>query len=277
MRKIFIIAEIGINHNGDMNLAKELILKARDSGADAVKFQKRTISEVYSEEEFDMPRQSPWGTTNRQQKEGLEFSIEQYIELEEFTKKMGLKFIISCWDINSLLEVEKHLNVDFHKVASAMITDKKFLEALNNTGKDIIVSVGMCTELEILKSLSILKNVKYVLSCTSTYPTPANEVNLNRIMTLKQMLENQYKIGFSNHHSGMLSCVGAAALGSECIEFHITMDRTIYGSDQSASIENSEGLISEIRKIEILLGDGKLFVYDSERPVLKKLRKINTI
>lgn len=277
MGKTFIIAEIGINHNGDMTLAKELIVKAKNAGADAVKFQKRTINLVYTEEELNTHRQSPWGTTNRQQKEGLEFSIEQYVDLEKFAKDLGLKFIISCWDLNSLKEVEEHLNINYHKVASALITDKDFLLALNKTNKEIIVSTGMCTREEVFKALEVLKNVKYVLSCTSTYPTLPQEVNLNRILTLKRELGNKYKIGFSNHHNGLLACVGAAALGSECIEFHITADRTTYGSDQAASIEHFELLIDEIRKMEILLGDGELFVYDSEKPIIKKLRKVNDL
>lgn len=276
MKQILIIAEIGINHNGDINLAKELIVKAKNSGANAVKFQKRTINLVYSEEELNALRESPWGTTNREQKEGLELSIEQYVELEKFTKDLGLKFIMSCWDLNSLKEVETHLNVDYHKVASAMITDKEFLLNLNSTNKPIIISTGMCDMLDIKKVMGILHNVEYILSCTSTYPTKPEEVNLNRIITLKKEFPN-FKIGFSNHHSGLLGCIGAAALGSECIEFHITKDRTMYGSDQSASIENSELLISEIRKMEILLGNGKLYVYDSEKPIIKKLRKKITL
>ena len=141
----YIISEIGINHNGDIELAKELILKSKKSGCDAVKFQKRDIESVYTKEELDTPRESPFGTTTREQKEGIEFSIEQYKELEKFSKEQGLEFIVSCWDTVSLDLVEEHLDVKYHKVASALATDKTFLQKLNDTKKPIILSVGMCT------------------------------------------------------------------------------------------------------------------------------------
>ena len=147
--KTYIIAEIGINHNGDMDLAKELILKSKSSGCDAVKFQKRDIETVYTKEELDTSRDSPFGTTTREQKEGIEFGIEEYKELQSYTQELGLDFIVSCWDTKSLDLVEEHLDVKYHKVASAMATDKEFLEKLNNTGKPIILSVGMCTDSEV--------------------------------------------------------------------------------------------------------------------------------
>ena len=180
----YIIAEIGINHNGDMKLAKELIRKAARSGCDAVKFQKRDIDSVYTKEELDTPRESPFGTTTREQKEGIEFDIEQYVELQEYSKKYTLDFIVSCWDKKSLDLVEEHLDVKYHKVASAMATDKKFLEKLNDTDKPVILSVGMCTQTEVDRALAILNNVKYILACTSTYPTEAEEINLKYVETL---------------------------------------------------------------------------------------------
>ncbi len=276
MKKTYIIAEIGINHNGDLDLAKELITIAKSSGCDAVKFQKRDIESVYTEEELDAYRESPWGKTNREQKMGLEFSIEQYIELENFCNNLELDFIVSCWDKTSVDLIEENLNIKYHKVASALLTDKSFLEKLNSTGKKIILSTGMSTDEEIDAALKILKNVEYVLACTSTYPTKDNEVNLNYIKTLKSKYP-EYKIGFSNHSNGMIATFGAAALGSECIEFHITKDRTMYGSDQVASIENVNGLISGIRKMENILGDGVKIVYESEKPIMLKLRKVNNI
>ncbi len=276
MNKNYIIAEIGINHNGDMELAKELIRMAKSSGCNAVKFQKRDINLVYTQEELDAPRESPWGTTNRQQKEGLEFTIPQYIELEKYSKEIGLDFIVSCWDLNSVEQIESNLSVDYHKVASALLTDKKFLEKINDTKKPVILSTGMSTEYEIEAALKILENVKYLLVCTSTYPTKDEEINLLHITTLKKRYP-QYKIGFSNHANGFIPCLGAAALGSECIEFHITKDRTMYGSDQSASIEHPEDLVSGIRKMEVVLGDGNKIVYPSELPIIKKLRKVNDI
>ena len=276
MRSVYIISEIGINHNGSLELAKRLIKKSYDSGADAVKFQKRTIDLVYTKEELDKYRESPWGTTNRQQKEGLEFSIEEYKELQTYTDSLGLDFIVSCWDLNSVEEVEEHLEVKYHKVASALATDKKFLEALNNTGRPVILSTGMCTEEQITAATEILDNLSYVLACTSTYPTKAGEVNLRHIQTLKSKYP-EIEVGFSNHYSGLDACVGATALGATCIEFHITNDRTSYGSDQSASIENADLMVTAIRNMELMLGDGEKRVYESEVPIANKLRKVDDI
>ena len=276
MKKTYVIAEIGINHNGDFDLAKELIVMAKTHDCDAVKFQKRDLESVYTKEELDATRESPWGTTNREQKMGLEFSIEQYKDLELFSNDLGLDFIVSCWDMDSVDLIESNLNVKYHKVASALLTDKLFLEKLNKTGKPIIVSTGMSTEEEIDAALNILNNVDYILACTSTYPTKDEEINLNYITTLKQKYPN-YKIGFSNHASGLIPCYGSVALGSECVEFHITKDRTMYGSDQAASIEHVGELVSGIRKMENILGDGIKVVYETEKPISKKLRKVNNV
>lgn len=276
VNSIYCIAEIGINHNGDLNLAKELIDVAADSGCNAVKFQKRTIDEVYSKEELEKSRESPWGTTNREQKEGLEFSIKQYIELDTYTKNKGLDFIVSCWDLVSLKEIENNIDVAYHKVASAMLTDKEFLEALNKTGRPVIVSTGMSTEKEVDGAMKVLDNVTHILACTSTYPTKAEEVNLFYIDALK----NKYpklKVGFSNHYSGLVACFGAVALGADTLEFHITKDRTMYGSDQSASIENVSALMKGIRQLEQMVGDGVKVVYEDEKPIIQKLRKKHTL
>jgi len=271
----YVIAEIGINHNGDIDLAKELIDMAHTSGCDAVKFQKRNVEEVYSTEELDKPRESPWGTTTREQKHGIEFNIVQYKELEEYADERGLDFIVSCWDLDSLQEVEDNLNVKYHKVASALATDRDFLEALHYTGKPIILSTGMCTDEQVDAALKILKHTEYVLACTSTYPTKEEEVNLNYINTLKEKYP-YLSVGFSNHYNGLAACIGATALGAECLEFHITKDRTMYGSDQVASIESVNELMVSVRKIEKMLGDGKKVVYDSEVPIAEKLRKVES-
>tara|TARA_B100000131_G_scaffold320543_1_gene368933 strand:- start:359 stop:1186 length:828 start_codon:yes stop_codon:yes gene_type:complete len=271
----YVIAEIGINHNGDIDLAKELIDMAHTSGCDAVKFQKRNVEEVYSKEELDKPRESPWGTTTREQKHGIEFNIVQYKELEEYADEKGLDFIVSCWDLDSLQEVEDNLNVKYHKVASALATDRDFLEALHYTGKPIILSTGMCTDEQVDAALKILKHTEYVLACTSTYPTKEEEVNLNYINTLKEKYP-YLSVGFSNHYNGLAACIGATALGAECLEFHITKDRTMYGSDQVASIESVNELMVSVRKIEKMLGDGKKVVYDSEVPIAEKLRKVES-
>jgi len=273
---VFLIAEIGINHNGSLELAKKLIKQSHDSGADAVKFQKRTIDLVYTKEELDKYRESPWGTTNRQQKEGLEFGVEEYKELQTYTESLGLDFIVSCWDLNSVDVVEDNLNVKYHKIASALATNRSFLEKLNETKKPVILSTGMCSEEQIKAAMKILDNVEIILACTSTYPTKADEVNLRHIQALKSEYPDT-KVGFSNHYNGLDACVGATALGASCIEFHITNDRTSYGSDQSASIENTDLLITAIRSMELMLGDGKKRVYDSEIPIANKLRKVDDI
>ena len=276
MSTTYIISEIGINHNGNLELAKELIDNSATAGANAVKFQKRTVDLVYTPEELDRYRDSPWGTTNRQQKEGLEFSIEEYIELESYTKSLGMDFIVSCWDPNSLAEVEANLNVKYHKIASALATDKGFLQALNRTGRPVILSTGMCTSEQIKAAVEVLDNVEYLLACTSTYPTKDSEVNLRHITTLKNEYPN-LKIGFSNHYNGHDACVGATALGAQCIEFHVTRDRSMYGSDQAASIEKPTELINAIRTMEVMLGSGNKEVYESEVPVMNKLRKVSNV
>lgn len=271
----YIISEIGINHNGDMDLAKYLIDKSHQAQCDAVKLQKRTIDLVYSKEELDKLRESPWGTTNRDQKEGLEFNIDQHIELQQHAHDLNLDYIISCWDLNSLSEVENKLDVKYHKIASAMACDKEFLYQLNKTGKEIILSVGMCSVSEIDKAVSQIENLAYILCCTSTYPTQKEEINLAHITQLKRKYP-QYKIGFSNHYNGHDACVGATALGAECIEFHITKDRTMYGSDQPASIQNAYDLVNGIKNMKIILGDGNKVVYESEKPIASKLRRVNS-
>ena len=272
MNSTYIIAEIGINHNGDEDLAKRLILQAKNSGCDAVKFQKRTISIVYSQDELDTPRESPFGTTTREQKEGIELDIEQYKRLEQYSNKLGLDFIVSCWDEQSVDLIEEHLNIRYHKVASALATNKSFLKKLNKTGKPIILSTGMCTDEQVNEAVDILDNVEYILACTSTYPTVAEEINLRYVQTLKEKYPD-IKVGFSNHYNGMDACVGSIVLGAECIEFHITNDRTSYGSDQAASIQDADDLVHAIRMMELMLGDGVKEVYDSEQPIIKKLRK----
>lgn len=276
MKQIYIIAEIGINSNGSMELTKELIDKAAKSGCHAVKLQKRTIDLVYTKDELDAKRESPWGTTNRQQKEGLEFTIEQHKEIESYANSKGLDYFVSCWDEDSIDLVEKNLNVKYHKIPSALLTSRSFLEKINSTGKKVIVSTGMTSQEEIDMAISILDNVEYILACTSTYPTKDEEMNLNYITTLKNKYP-QYKIGFSNHHSGLIGCFGSVALGAECIEFHITKDRSMYGSDQAASIENCDELVSGVIKMTSILGDGIKVVYESEKPIAQKLRKVNDL
>jgi len=226
--KNYIIAEIGINHNGSVEIAKNLILKAKKSGCDAVKFQKRDVDSVYSSEELDAPRESPWGTTNREQKNGLELTIDNYMDLCAYTKNLGMDF-----------------------------------------------STGMSTQEEVDEAMRILGNsAKYVLACTSTYPTRPEDINLLYIDTLASRYP-ETKVGFSNHYNGHDACVAAVARGAQCVEFHITLDRTMYGSDQSASIENADALVSAIREVEKMLGTGEKSVLPEEVSVQKKLRKVS--
>jgi len=269
---MYIIAEIGINHNGDINIAKDLIKKSSEAKCNAVKLQKRDIDSVYTKEELESKRKSPWGTTFRQQKEGLEFNESEYKELEKFSESLGLDFIVSCWDLKSIDFVEKNCNVKYHKIASALLTNDEFLQKLNSTEKPVIVSTGMSDSNQIEHALQVLNNVEYILACTSTYPTKENEVNLKYINTLKKLYPD-YKIGFSNHYNGHDACVGACVMESECIEFHVTQDRTMYGSDQSASIEDISKLTDALFKVSKMIGNGNKEVYESEVPIIKKLRK----
>ena len=273
----YIIAEIGINHNGSMDIATQLIDKATEAGCNAVKFQKRTIDMVYTKEELDAPRESPWGSTNRQQKEGLEFNMDQYRQLYNYTTAGNLDFIVSCWDLQSVDDIENNIEVKYHKVASALLTDAIFLEKIKSTGKKSILSTGMSTYGQVCKAVSALgSNLEYVLTCTSTYPTKPEEVNIARVATLTRGFPG-YKVGFSNHYSGFDACILSVALGAKAIEFHITLDRTMYGSDQAASIEHVKELVSGIRHAEQMVGDGVISPYDSELAVMKKLRKTDTL
>tara|TARA_B100000900_G_C20552102_1_gene705183 strand:- start:451 stop:1275 length:825 start_codon:yes stop_codon:yes gene_type:complete len=269
-----IIAEIGINHNGSMEHAKKLIDQAYSSGCGAVKFQKRNPDICVPDDQKPLIRETPWGNmTYLEYKWKVEFNINQYKELFDYTKKYGMHFIVSCWDIESISDIDENIPVDYHKVPSALVTDKEFLQKLYKTGKPIILSTGMSNDKQVDDAVQILgKYLEYILACTSTYPSKEDELNINYIKTLKQKYP-KIKIGFSNHYSGLDACLAAAALGSDCIEFHITDDRSQFGTDQSASIKNSLTFVQKIRVVEKMMGDGVKKVYDSEVPIMKKLRK----
>jgi len=275
MQKVYVIAEIGINHNGSENHARKLIDQAYESGCQAVKFQKRNPDLCVPEAQKDLKRETPWGVmTYLEYKWKIEFSIEQYQSLREYTKSLGMDFIVSCWDEESVDDIENNVEVDYHKVASALATDISFLEKLAATGKPTILSTGMCTPEQVDAAVEALgSSLKYILACTSTYPSSIDEVNLKYINTLKDTYPN-IKAGFSNHYSGFDASLGAAALGSECIEFHITDSRTQFGTDQASSIENSKELVRQINIVSRMLGDGVKVVYDSEIPIMNKLRKV---
>ena len=275
MKQVYIIAEIGINHNGSMDHAKKLIRQAYESKCHAVKFQKRNPDLCVPIDQKNKIRETPWGDmTYLEYKWKIEFDVKQYQLLGEYTKSLGMDFIVSCWDEQSVDDIENNVQVDYHKVASALTTDISFLNKLARTGKPIILSTGMCTSEQVDAAVEALgDSLKYILACTSTYPSVIDELNLNYIKTLQKNYPN-IKVGFSNHYSGFDASLAAAALGSECIEFHITDSRTQFGTDQAASIMNSKEIVNRINVVSRMLGDGVKKVYDSEIPIMNKLRKV---
>jgi N-acetylneuraminate synthase len=271
---IKIIAEIGINHNGDLDVAKKLILMAKDSGCDAVKFQKRTIDIVYSKEELEKPRQSPWGTTQKDQKEGLEFNEKQYDEIDQFCKKNNIIWFASAWDIASLDFLDKY-NLSYNKIASAMITNVDFVKKIADKKKYTYISTGMSDYKNIDEAVKIFKLAKCefeLMHSVSAYPCPEDQLNLHLIKKLKEKYE--CKVGYSGHEPSVSPSIVAVCLGASSIERHITLDRSMYGSDQAASLEKKglEELVSVIRKIPIVFGDKDKRIFECEIEVAKKLR-----
>lgn len=271
---IFIIAEIGINHNGDVEIAKKLIDVAKDAGADAVKFQKRTIDLVYSKEFLDSPRESPWGNTQRAQKEGLEFGLKEYQEIDSYCREKGIEWFASAWDLESL-KFLRQFNLKYNKIASAMITYENFLKEVASEGKYTFISTGMSEVKQIDRAVEIFRDAKCpfeLMHCVSTYPMDDEDANLNRIKTLR----DRYKcnVGYSGHEVGLAVSYAAAALGITSLERHITLDRAMYGSDQAASVEPAgfRMLVGAIRKIEKAMGTGDLNMHPKEVPIAKKLR-----
>jgi N-acetylneuraminate synthase len=272
---VFITAEIGINHNGDIEIAKKMIAVAKTAGCDAVKFQKRTVEKVYSKEVLDSPRESPWGTTTREQKNRLEFSKKEYDVIDEYSASNNIEWYASSWDIDSQVFLRQY-DLKHNKVASAMLTNKKLLQVIAEERKPTFISTGMSTLDEIKTAVQIFRDSKChfeLQHSNSSYPMKDSEANLHCIQTLKKELN--CNVGYSGHESsGYLICICAVVLGATSIERHITLDRTMYGSDQAASLEvrGLERLVRDIRNIEKVLGDGKKRVWESEIPVMKKLR-----
>ena len=271
---IFIIAEIGINHNGDIGIAKDLIKTAKESGCDAVKFQKRTIELVYPPEELDKPRESPWGTTNRQQKEGLELGKNEFEEIDSFCKENGIEWFASAWDPESQKFLQQ-FNLKYNKIASAMTVDEDHLKLVASEGRHTFISTGMCVLEDIEKAVEIFKEKRCpfeLMHCVSTYPMEDTDANLKYI----PMLRERYKcnVGYSGHEVGLAVSYAASALGITSLERHITLNRSMYGSDQSASIEPPalRSLVGAVRKIEIAMGDGQKRVLNEEISIAKKLR-----
>ena len=273
---VFIVAEIGINHNGDVELAKKMIDVAKNAGCDAVKFQKRTVEKVYSKEVLDSPRDSPWGKTTREQKLGIEFGSREYDEIDRYCFLHDMEWYASAWDVDSQKFLRQY-NLKHNKIASAMLTDYKLLETVAEEKKLTFISTGMSTMDEVRKAVEIFK--KYdcpfeLMHCNSAYPMDVSEANLLCIPALKK--EFNCNVGYSGHEvAGYLVCVSAVLLGATSIERHMSLDRTLYGSDQVASLEplGWVRLVRDIRKIKQILGDGKKRVWDSELPAKEKLRK----
>jgi len=272
---VFIIAEIGINHNGDMSVCKELIDEAVNCGCDAVKFQKRDIDLVYTQDFLDSHRDSPWGTTQREQKAGLEFGVKDYKEIDQYCKNIGTEWFASAWDLNSQKFLQQ-FNCKYNKVASAMIVFNELLEMIAAEGKHTFISTGMSTYSDIDNAVEIFRraNCSFELMHTvSTYPLKEENANLNVIKTLKE----KYKcdVGYSGHEPGLAISTGAAALGISSLERHVTLDRSMYGSDQAASIEGAglRQLVGAVRKLEVAMGDGVKRFIDDEKPIAANLRQ----
>ena len=270
----YVIAEIGINHNGDVDLAKRLISVAVAAGCDAVKFQKRTVDVVYTAKELAQPRPNPFGDTKGDLKRGLEFGQEEYAEINAFCKQVKIDWFVSPWDEASVDFVENY-NPPVYKIASASLTDDNLLRHVRATGKPIIASTGMSTYEEIDHAMDVLGKENLILMhTTSTYPAKYEQLNLRAIPTMIDRYD--IPVGYSGHETGIPTSVAAAVLGACCVERHITMDRAMWGSDQAASLEPNgiSRLVRDIRLCEQSMGDGIKRVYEEEIPVMKKLRRV---
>jgi N-acetylneuraminate synthase len=270
----YMVAEIGINHNGDIDLAKRLISVAVGAGCDAVKFQKRTVEVVYTPEELAKPRENPFGPTNGDLKRGLEFDSEQYAEIDRYCREVNIRWFASCWDEASVDLIDE-FDVPCFKLASASLTDDNLLRHTRSKGKPVILSTGMSTIEEIDHAVNVLGREDLVLlhSC-STYPAYYEELNLRVISHLQERYG--IPVGYSGHETGLPSSVAAAAIGACMIERHVTLDRSMWGSDHAASLEPNgiTKLVSYIRLVEKSMGDGVKRVLEREQPIIKKLRRV---
>ena len=270
----YFIAEIGINHNGSLATAKKLIDEAHSAGCDAVKFQKRTIEVIYTPEELAKPRENPFGPTNGDLKRGLEFGMKEYKAIDEYCKSKGMTWFASCWDEGSVDFIDQ-FDPPCYKIASASLTDEKLLRYHRSKGKPIILSTGMSDMRMIENAVRILgSDDLIIMHCTSTYPSKPEELNLRGITTLRERFDTP--IGYSGHEVGLYTTFAAVVLGADTVERHITLDRAMWGSDQSASVEPQglRRLIGDIKTWERSRGDGSIRVYESEVPIIKKLRRV---
>jgi N-acetylneuraminate synthase len=271
----FVIAEIGINHNGDIDLAKRLISVAVAAGCDAVKFQKRTIYVVYSAEELAKPRESPFGATNGDLKRGLELDYYDYQEIDAFCRSSKIQWFGSCWDEASVDFIDR-FNPPCYKIASASLTDDNLLRHTRAKGRPIILSTGMSTLEQIDHAVDVLgKKDLILLHACSTYPAYYNELNLKAIPVMRERYG--VPVGYSGHETGIASTVAAATIGACCVERHVTLDRSMWGSDHAASLEPNglTRVVRDIRLVEQSMGDGVKRVYEREQPIIKKLRRVD--
>lgn len=270
----YVIGEIGINHNGSLDIAKNLISVAKNAGCNAVKFQKRTIDIVYTPDELAKPRENPFGATNGDLKRGLEFGSEQYAQIDEYCKEVEITWFASCWDEPSVDFIAK-FPVLCYKIASASLTDDALLKHTRAQGKPILLSTGMSTYEEVDHAVGVLgKDNLALLHTCSAYPSYYEELNLRMIPELRKRYE--LPVGYSGHETGIPSSAAAAAIGACMVERHITLDRSMWGSDQAASLEPSglSRLVRDIRLIEKSMGDGQKTLGEREIGVMKKLRRV---
>ena len=272
---ITIIAEIGINHNGDIDICKELIDSAKNAGADCVKFQKRDINKVYTKDFLDSPRESPWGKTQRDQKLGLEFDVSEYQEISDYCKLKEIEWFASAWDINSQ-KFLRQFNLKYNKVASAMIVYKELLEEIASEGRHTFISTGMSTMDDVQLAVDIFRAAKCpfeLMHSVSTYPMKEENANLNMIKTLRNFFDCD--VGYSGHEVGLAISYAASAMDITSLERHITLNRAMYGSDQPASIEPSgfRQLVGSVRIIEGAIGDGIKRIIEDEKPIAENLRQ----
>ena len=272
---VFVIAEIGINHNGDMSICKELIDVAVEAGCDAVKFQKRTIDKVYTQEFLDSYRESPWGITQRDQKLGLEFGKDEYTEIDHYCKEKGIAWFASAWDLDSQVFLQQ-FNCKYNKIASAMIVYEDLLRMVAQEGRHTFISTGMTTYDDIQRAVDIFKDEGCsfeLMHTVSTYPMKDENANLNMIKTLRE--KYQCNVGYSGHEVGLAVSYAAVALDISSLERHITLDRSMYGSDQSASVEppGLRQLVGAVKKVELAMGDGVKKSISDEEAVAKNLRQ----
>ncbi len=271
---VHVIAEIGINHNGDLDIAKRIISAAAEAGCSVMKFQKRTVDKVFTEEELDRPRVSPFGSTNRDLKNGLEFDSDAYYQIADHCATLGVAWTASCWDEDSVAFLERY-EPPFYKIASASLTDDDLLRCHRETNRPIVLSTGMSSIAQIDHAVEILGTESLILmQCTSTYPTEPDELNLRVIESFRRRYG--VPVGFSAHDRMLVTSLAAVALGACIVERHVTISRSLWGSDQASSLEPDEiaRLIADIRVVEQSLGDGQKRVFESEIPVSKKLRRV---